>query len=72
MTLKINSICPDFVAKTTEGEIEFHKWLGQNWGVLFSHPKDLTDYSPNRKHVGVTSPNLSIFQPQDSPLDPYL
>lgn len=42
MTLKINSICPDFVAKTTEGEIEFHKWLGQNWGVLFSHPKDFT------------------------------
>jgi hypothetical protein len=34
-------------------------------GFSFSHPKDLTDYSPNRKHVGVTSPNLSIFQPQE-------
>ena len=42
MTLKINSICPDFNANTTEGEISLHDWLGDSWGVLFSHPKDFT------------------------------
>ena len=42
MTLKINSMCPDFTVNTTEGEISFHDWLGDSWGVLFSHPKDFT------------------------------
>ena len=39
MTLRINDSAPDFNAKTTEGEISFHDWIGDSWAVLFSHPK---------------------------------
>lgn len=40
--MKINDIAPDFEAATTHGTIHFHEWLGDSWGVLFSHPKDFT------------------------------
>lgn len=40
--LSINSEAPNFTAKTTKGEIDFHKWIGDGWAVLFSHPKDFT------------------------------
>ncbi len=42
MPLSINSIAPDFTAESTEGKIHFHDWLGENWCMLFSHPKDFT------------------------------
>src|SRR5438105_3438162 len=42
MALRLGDEAPDFVADTTEGEIKFHKYLGDSWGVLFSHPKDFT------------------------------
>lgn len=42
MSLRINDIAPDFVADTTKGKISFHNWIGDNWAVFFSHPKDFT------------------------------
>ena len=42
MTLRINSEAPNFTAQTTHGVIDFHKWIGNGWAILFSHPKDLT------------------------------
>ena len=42
MTLRINDLAPNFTAETTDGTIDFHEWLGDGWGILFSHPKDYT------------------------------
>lgn len=42
MTLKLGDIAPDFDQESSEGKINFHQWLGDSWGVLFSHPADFT------------------------------
>lgn len=42
MSLRLGDIAPDFTAQTTEGEISFHKWIGDKWAILFSHPADYT------------------------------
>ncbi len=42
MSIRLGDIAPNFKAKTSEGEIDFHNWLGDHWGLLFSHPADFT------------------------------
>ena len=42
MAIQLGDDAPDFTAETTEGTLNFHEWLGDSWGVLFSHPKDYT------------------------------
>jgi alkyl hydroperoxide reductase subunit AhpC len=42
MTIRLGDEAPDFTAETTQGDLRFHEWLGDGWGVLFSHPKDYT------------------------------
>jgi thioredoxin-dependent peroxiredoxin len=42
MAIRLGDVAPDFEAQTTEGTLRFHEWLGNKWGVLFSHPRDFT------------------------------
>ena len=76
MTLRLGDTAPDFQAETTAGPIQFHEWLGDGWGVLFSHPRDFTPVCttelgyvarlrPDFERRGVKAIGLSI-DPVDS------
>ena len=41
-TIRLGDVAPNFTAQSSEGEINFHDWLGDSWGILFSHPADYT------------------------------
>jgi len=60
MALRIGDIAPDFDQQSTAGEISFHEWLGNSWGVLFSHPKDFTPVCTTE--LGVTAKLAEEFK----------
>ncbi len=77
MGLHIGSIAPDFSAETSEGPIKFHDYLGQGWGILFSHPKDFTPvcttelgYAATRK-AGFDKRNVKMIPLGEVPVDSH-
>ncbi len=59
-TIRLGDEAPNFSAQTTEGEINFHEWLGDSWGVLFSHPADYTPVCTTE--LGATSKYKKEFE----------
>ena len=63
MTLRLGDEAPNFTAQTTEGEIDFHQYLGDSWGVLFSHPADYTPVCTTE--LGATAKLKAEFDQRD-------
>jgi alkyl hydroperoxide reductase subunit AhpC len=66
MAIRLGDTAPDFTAETTEGTINFHEYLGDSWGVLFSHPKDFTPVCTTE--LGAFSKAKSEFDKRDTKL----
>ncbi len=77
MSLRLGDEAPNFTAQTTQGEINFHEWLGNSWGVLFSHPADYTPVCTTE--LGATSKlqqefearNVKVIAVSVDPLDSH-
>ncbi|MCE2439246.1 MAG: peroxiredoxin [Candidatus Latescibacteria bacterium] len=63
MPLRLGDDAPDFTAETTEGTVRFHEWLGDGWGILFSHPADFTPVCTTE--LGVVAKLKSEFEKRD-------
>lgn len=63
-TLRLGDTAPDFTAETTQGNINFHEWLGTSWGVLFSHPADFTPVCTTE--LGTVANYFPEFQKRDA------
>ena len=66
MAIRLGDEAPDFTAETTEGTINFHEYLGDSWGVLFSHPKDFTPVCTTE--LGAFSKAKADFDKRDTKL----
>lgn len=64
MAIRLGDEAPDFTAETTEGTIHFHEWLGDGWGVLFSHPADYTPVCTTE--LGAVAKLKSEFEKRDA------
>lgn len=63
-TLRLGDTAPNFTAETTQGNINFHQWLGTSWGVLFSHPADFTPVCTTE--LGTVANYFPEFQKRDA------
>src|SRR6516164_6538739 len=64
MAIRLGDSAPNFTAQTTEGELDFHEWLGNGWGVLFSHPADYTPVCTTE--LGTVSKLKSEFEKRNA------
>lgn len=77
MSIRLGDVAPDFTAETTAGTIKFHEWLGNGWGILFSHPADFTPVcttelgSMSRLEPEFRKRNVKILAISADPLDSH-